>query len=278
MGTVGVVLLQLPTVALLFGLEKLALAHGASRTTGSPPFLFLEMALPCLTIVLFLAAIQGFSFPAMRERYGLRWPALSAATFAIAVVGMLALAVETVALSDVLKRYHWLPTFPSPSFWHFFDDSIEHAGIATRILLVLSLGIFPGVSEELLYRGHVQRALLERWSPLAAIVVTSTLFAAGHVDPGRFLTTFTFGFWVGWIAWRCGSILPGMALHAINNSLFALIGALVGLLVSHAPGPHPPAPVTSLLAVAMLGLAVTALCAHLLARRLPMAPARETSA
>jgi membrane protease YdiL (CAAX protease family) len=63
----------------------------------------------------------------------------------------------------------------------------------------------------------MQRRLLERWSPLRAVVAVSVVFAFFHVMPHAIVVAFPVGLWFGIIAWRTGSIGPGIACHAFVN-------------------------------------------------------------
>jgi membrane protease YdiL (CAAX protease family) len=82
---------------------------------------------------------------------------------------------------------------------------------------VLFIAVLPGVIEELLFRGYVQRRLLERWHPATAILVSSTLFALVHLQPHHVVFAFPLGVWFGVIAWRTGSVYPSMLCHAFVN-------------------------------------------------------------
>lgn len=86
------------------------------------------------------------------------------------------------------------------------------------VLWVLMIGAAPGFCEELFFRGLMQRRLLAAWRPGAAIGVTSLLFALLHIDPPAMTLALVLGVWLGFVAWRTGSILPTMAIHALINS------------------------------------------------------------
>lgn len=82
---------------------------------------------------------------------------------------------------------------------------------------VLYIGLVPGTCEELFFRGAVQRRLLRSWPAPASILVTSVLFALLHVDPPAMALALVLGIWLGFVAWKTGSILPTMATHALIN-------------------------------------------------------------
>lgn len=89
---------------------------------------------------------------------------------------------------------------------------------AQAALWVAFIGLGPGICEELIFRGLLQRRLLRRWSPPVAIGVTSVLFAFVHLDPPAMGLALVLGVWIGIVAWRTNSVIPGMAIHASMNS------------------------------------------------------------
>jgi len=94
------------------------------------------------------------------------------------------------------------------------------------VAMILTVGALPGVAEELLYRGYVQRRLLARWHPLAAIGVAGVLFSVAHLDRLQILQVLPLGLWLGIVAWRCESVLPSMLCHFVNN-VVAVIGVRI---------------------------------------------------
>ena len=88
---------------------------------------------------------------------------------------------------------------------------------------MLFISLAPGLCEELLFRGYLQTRLLERWKPGFAILVSSALFALFHITPQAMALAFIVGLFLGVLAWRTGSIWPGVLCHAfINGSLNVL--------------------------------------------------------
>ena len=97
-------------------------------------------------------------------------------------------------------------------------------------ILVGSLALAPAIIEELCFRGFLFSALLKVMSPTRVIVVTSLLFGLFHVLTGnallieRFIPTTLLGLLLGWIAYRTGSVVPGMLMHFVHNALLELVG------------------------------------------------------
>lgn len=82
----------------------------------------------------------------------------------------------------------------------------------------LALCVVPAITEELFFRGALQ-GLMRPSGSAAAIFAPALLFGLLHLDLTQGLTAFACGIFLGWLAERSGSILPGMALHFFNNLL-----------------------------------------------------------
>jgi ABC-2 type transport system permease protein/sodium transport system permease protein len=100
---------------------------------------------------------------------------------------------------------------------------------ALPVPAVAALAAIPGVVEELFFRGYLFSALRARTSAAGTIVITSLLFGLFHLvglegfSPERGLVSTLMGFLLGWVAWRTGSVLPGMLLHGCHNGLLILL-------------------------------------------------------
>ncbi len=94
----------------------------------------------------------------------------------------------------------------------------ENISTPWAFVLIAVVGIFPGISEELFFRGFMQRRLLHRYSPVTAIGISTILFALLHVTPHGIALASVMGVWLGVVAWRIGSIWPSVACHAFVNS------------------------------------------------------------
>lgn len=95
------------------------------------------------------------------------------------------------------------------------------------IPLALMVGMTPGICEELLFRGYVQTRLVERMGAVLAILITSVVFAAFHMDLVHSTAVVAIGIYLGWLSWASGSIFPAMIAHFVNN--FLSVAAVVFL-------------------------------------------------
>lgn len=96
-------------------------------------------------------------------------------------------------------------------------------------LIVLCLGVVPGVCEECFFRGFLFSGLKQHLSAVATITVSAIAFGLFHLvlsggaAPERILPSTLMGLLLGWIAWRSQSTLPSMVLHVVHNSVLLLI-------------------------------------------------------
>ncbi len=100
---------------------------------------------------------------------------------------------------------------------------------APTALVLFSLALTPAIIEELCFRGYLFSALRTVLTPWRAILLSAMLFGLFHVLTGsvllieRFFPTAMMGVFLGWIAWRTGSVYPGMALHFVHNGFLNLV-------------------------------------------------------
>jgi membrane protease YdiL (CAAX protease family) len=96
----------------------------------------------------------------------------------------------------------------------------------------LAVGLLAPLAEEIVLRGAVLRSLLskplfangsERLNVWAAISLSAVFFALIHFNPAQMPHAFVIGLLLGWMYWRTGSILPGVAYHWANNSMAYII-------------------------------------------------------
>lgn len=107
-------------------------------------------------------------------------------------------------------------------------QTVEALKVAPAWLLVACLALAPAVIEEFCFRGVLFSALGNVLSPTKLIVVTAFVFGLFHVVTGnmllieRFIPTTLLGLILGWIAYRTGSVWPGVLMHFTHNALLNL--------------------------------------------------------
>jgi len=88
------------------------------------------------------------------------------------------------------------------------------------LLPILILMVFTGFSEELMFRGLLQNAVISVLGPLGGITYVALIFGAFHFgwQSAADVAFVTITAWVwGWLAWRTRSILGVCLAHGLAN-------------------------------------------------------------
>ena len=102
----------------------------------------------------------------------------------------------------------------------FSNAALMTYDTALTPLGLVALVIAAPVTEELVFRGAILRSLLgwtgRHW---VAIAVSAVLFAAVHFNPAQMPHALLVGLLLGWMYYRTGSVVPGVAFHWANNTI-----------------------------------------------------------
>jgi membrane protease YdiL (CAAX protease family) len=148
---------------------------------------------------------------------------LGAATFGIRrtafwpAVGWMVLAYFAISVFNVF----WLTLVGTGS------EPSERTGggsasIAAVVLVVIGVAIAAPIVEEIVFRGYLFPALARWRGPWIGALLGAAVFGAAHclVYPPQLLPLMAaFGFVACMLFWFTGSLLPSIALHAMNNAL-----------------------------------------------------------
>ena len=149
--------------------------------------------------------------PAMAEVFALRrvsGPALGSVI--VASAGAIILLSEADNLFKlILPPPEWIARIfnelsaPSEHFW------------ASVFLLV----IVAPVTEEVMFRGLILRAFLQRFRGGVAFLLSSILFGLVHLNPWQFVSAFALGLMFAWYYARTRSLVPCLTGHPLANAL-----------------------------------------------------------
>lgn len=109
---------------------------------------------------------------------------------------------------------------------------VEDLSFKGLIIPVLSLLIFTGFSEELLFRGVLQNAAIKNWGPFFGILYVSILFGIFHMGWNSFLDVAyvtLIGFIWGVCVYKTGSIIGVTFAHGIANVFLFMIFPILEL-------------------------------------------------
>jgi membrane protease YdiL (CAAX protease family) len=95
-------------------------------------------------------------------------------------------------------------------------DALREAGVSDAALVFL-VAVFPAVSEELAFRGLMLPWMHAAVGERKALVYSSALFAALHLNLLSFPYLFGVGFVLGVARIRCRSLYPPIVLHFLHN-------------------------------------------------------------
>ena len=258
----------LATSAWVFGVAFARPAGDPSRVT-SEATRFAYSAPGVMGAALASAAVLGgFSFAAARiqsrrvlERLRLGPSRASAAGFGAAVLGVVGLNAAAGAFFD-LSGGHGQGTME-------IVTQVLHASSPARLLLaVATIGIAPGLAEEVFFRGFLQGTFAARWPRWPSILVAAACFGIMHLDVVQGCVAFLAGVFLGWSVERFEGIRPSIAAHTLNNSV-------VVVLASNGSGGHESR-ATEFAAMgfglALVGASVLLIRSRFSTRRAPSSP------
>ena len=184
-------------VGWIVGLVWMAITK--SQDTTAPMIITTTVATGVVTIAIFLLA---------------RWTEVS--PHWIRTRPWLVLTWSVVAAMGALIPSMWLQE-QMPELPNLMDNEFDM--ILTNRWGYLAIGLLAPLSEEIVLRGAILKELLKKFSPWVAIAISAVFFALIHFNPAQMPHAFLIGLLLGWMYWRTGSILPGVAYHWANNSI-----------------------------------------------------------
>lgn len=93
-------------------------------------------------------------------------------------------------------------------------------GGGVNIIKGLAIGaLIPAVSEEVLFRGLLQRSLEQELSPFKSILWTGIIFGVIHFNPTDIISLILIGIYIGILAYSTRSLLLPIAVHLLNNAI-----------------------------------------------------------
>ncbi len=126
------------------------------------------------------------------------------------------------------------------------EQMMDFSTIGQLITIIFTVGILTGMGEELIFRGSIQRLMIERNINIhVAIWVSAFLFSAIHMQFFGFVPRMLLGAFFGYLAVWSGSMWLPILAHALNNSL-AIIGMRYSADVEAMPWIGTPNTITAI--------------------------------
>ena len=163
---------------------------------------------PFLVVLPLLGILRGTGFPVSET---LRLHRVSPAAYVLGSIGMLGAVPPVLAVATRLTPVAEVTE-------QFFSDLLAAASLQDWFILLLGAAVVPSITEELLFRGFLQRSLEARWGRWPGILISAAAFGIIH-GPTRALSAGALGAVLGWLTSRSGSVLPAILAHALVNAL-----------------------------------------------------------
>ena len=166
-----------------------------------------------------LVAFTGLSYRALFHA----GQASAGAVLGLTLLPVLALVPGMVVAESALQG--WVEVLVPLSAW---EQQAFASMLADTPGALLTTCLLAPVLEEMLFRGVILRAFLQRYPRGVAIVHSAAIFGLAHLNLYQFIGGLTMGLLAGWLYERTRSLWPCIALHAGYNSTLAW-------LVLHSP-------------------------------------------
>ena len=153
------------------------------------------------------------------RKYHTRWSAagvrrsLDPRAFSLPWLALLLSVVFTVLYAATVESFGVEHFLPPPIEGEFLGEGFSRGLNATVIVLWVPF------AEELFFRGFLLAALVAPLGPVRAAVLSSVIFASGHLMLGVMVPFFVTGLLLAWLYLRTRSVWPPIMAHAAQNLL-----------------------------------------------------------
>ncbi|MGE0183318.1 MAG: lysostaphin resistance A-like protein [Parvularculaceae bacterium] len=131
------------------------------------------------------------------------------------VLSGVAATLPLVALLYWFMRTRWAPLV---AFRNSQLEFFSRIGFRLTLPRILALSILAGVSEEMLFRGVLQTAAMERLPVSLAIALPSLLFGVLHARTALYAAIATgVGAYLGLLFWLTGGLVAPIIAHALYD-------------------------------------------------------------
>ena len=138
------------------------------------------------------------------------WSPVSVAYLGWSVV----IGLATIFLIDfVMSKLSFLPDWMGATF-----DILQSGWLG-----IICISVLGPILEEMLFRGAITKVLLHKYSPVKAIIFSALIFGIFHINPAQVVGATLSGVLFAWLYYKTGSLVPGILVHILNNSLSVVL-------------------------------------------------------
>lgn len=216
--------IALPAPSLVLSLFLLvATCQWTVTTLGQWTTPFMGLVLNELFIIVGIP-LAGMTLAGFRPHITLRFghhPPHAVAAGAALTIGSAVLLSYLAAISVKL--------FPiTPIMWKIVETPLVIHGPFDLFLTLAFFCVLAPICEEILFRGLLQEAIMQRVGRQRAILFTAVFFALMHSTSWHPHLYLVLGFLLSWVYARTGTLRAPILCHMVNNT-FMLVAQLNGL-------------------------------------------------
>lgn len=224
-------------------------------------FVFLRVMLIVNFVGLFLAPVWVFAY--LSDPRPTRYLGLRNAPPHFFIVGIIAM-VAAVPMVEYLGFLNQNINFPdNVEGWMKTTEKqaqqqvrmlLKTGSVPDLLLNLIMIAGFAGVSEELFFRGVLQRLLIWGFKNVwAGIVLAAFVFSALHLQFYGFFPRFLLGVLLGAIYWYSGSIWPAIVAHFFYDAILIVLAYFNPQMLAEEQAPlFPAAPMGVMAALSAL--------------------------
>lgn len=139
------------------------------------------------------------------------------------------ISLVTVLISILLQimTYYWSQWLPPPEqLQEYYEKILNPPTFEEKILLYVTSGLVPAVSEEILFRGIFFAALMGLKNH-TVVFLSAAVFSFSHLNPSYAGFYFILGAYLGWIQINTRNMGMTIGAHLINNIIALLATSFI---------------------------------------------------
>ena len=107
----------------------------------------------------------------------------------------------------------------------------QHHGGFDFALDFMSVAVAAPIGEEIFFRGFVFTGLVQRMTPMLAMIFSGAFFALAHFEKWSFIPIFAIGFGLAWVYYNTRSLWVNIVSHATINTISLVVAYLFPQLI-----------------------------------------------
>lgn len=198
---------------LVGGFLIIILIMDPQSVAGASKAVLIIGAIPMLLIPVIYSKLRGYNLTELFRLRPVSWEV---------VLYSFLIGITIPVVGDEIDRIVQIFITIPPEFLKNLTAGLHAESAWDWILLILGAVLIAAASEELMFRGFFQVTLEKKGDITRAVLIASFTWAITHLNIYWMIQIFIMGVIIGFLAWRTGSIIPAILVHAINNMLSLL--------------------------------------------------------